>query len=145
MSPTPRNVLPLSVWHLGDLVDRDKAITVKQQAVHLTPDGHADKSQRLNILGHSLECRIRHQPDDATLAQAISSYSQSAKSTSGPPFHRFEAAYKWATLCFSFHSNETLDAYSFLTDLLPRVVWLGRTVEQRYKDVSRIGMRWRMP
>jgi hypothetical protein len=43
----------------------------------------------------------------------------------------------WATLCFSVHSNEAIDAYSAL--ILPRVVWLGRTVEQRYKDISTIG------
>ena len=36
-------------------------------------------------------------------------------------------------------SNEILDAYSTLIDLLPRVVWLGRTVEQRYQDISSIG------
>ena len=45
----------------------------------------------------------------------------------------------WATLCFSAHSDETLDAYSTLISLIPRVVWLGRTVEQRYQDISSIG------
>ena len=45
----------------------------------------------------------------------------------------------WATLCFPAHPDETVDAYSTLIDLLPRLVWLGRTIEQRYKDVSTIG------
>jgi len=46
-----------------------------------------------------------------------------------------------ATLCVSTHSNinETLDAYSALVSLIPRIVWLGRTVDQRYQDVSSIG------
>ena len=39
----------------------------------------------------------------------------------------------WGYLCFSVHSHETLDAYSILVNLIPRIVWLGRTVEQRYK------------
>ena len=45
----------------------------------------------------------------------------------------------WATLCFSVHSDETVDAYSALIDLLPHIVWLGRTVERRYEDISTMG------
>jgi hypothetical protein len=114
-------------------------ITVKQQAVCLTPDGHHEKPAILNNLGESLRARLSHHHDDATFAHAISAYSQSAKSSSGLPSRRFTAARMWTTLCFSVHSNETIDAYSALIDLLPRVVWLGRTVEQRYGDLSRIG------
>jgi tetratricopeptide (TPR) repeat protein len=125
--------------HQGDIADLDKAITAQQQAVSLIPDSHHGKPNILNILGNSFRARLNHHPDDATFAQAIGAYSQSAKSSSGPPFDRFRAARIWATLCFSVHSNETIDAYSVLIDLLPRVVWLGRTVEQCYKDISTIG------
>jgi len=124
---------------LGDLADLDQAITAKQQAIRLTPDGHPAKPAYLNNLGTSFLAQLICQPDDATVAQAISTYSHSAKSSSGPPSHCFRAAERWALLCFSIQSPQTLDAYSTLVTLIPRVVWLGRTIEQRYRDVSRIG------
>ena len=125
--------------HLGDIADVDEAISAHQQAIRLTPDGHRNKSTYLNSLGTAFYAQLNHHPDEAAFAQAVSAFSQSAKSSSGPPSHRFMGARMWSTLCFLGHSSETLDAYSTLFDLLPRVVWLGRTVEQRYKDISIIG------
>ena len=124
---------------LGDIIDLNEAITAQQQAVHLTPDGHAHKPAILSNLGGSLRTRLSAHPDDATFDQAVSAYSQSAKSSSGTPSVRLTAARMWATLCFPAHPDETVDAYSALIDLLPRLVWLGRTVEQQHKDVSTIG------
>jgi len=83
--------------------------------------------------------RLRHRSDDTTLAQAISTYSQSAKS-SGRPSLCFIAAREWASLsCELGDTNEIRVAYSTLINLLPRFVWLGRTVEQRYQSVASIG------
>ena len=124
---------------LGDLADLDEAIMVLQQAICLTPDGHPDKPADLNNLGFAHFSRFTRQPDDATLAQAIDMYSQSAKSLSGLPSLRFQAARQWASLCFAARSSNALDAYGTIADLLPLVVWLGRTVEQRDKDMSNIG------
>jgi len=117
---------------LGDVADLDKAISTQQHAVHLTPDGHSDKPQRLNDLGNLFATRLRPQPDAANLTQAISAFSQSAQSPSGPPSVRFTAARQWASLCFLIKSSEALDAYSVIANLLPRIAWLGGTVEQRY-------------
>ena len=102
------------------------------------PDGSPQKPGYLNNIGGSLRIRLGLQPDDATLAQAISIYSESAKLAYGLPFLRFVAACEWADLCFSTGSRATLDAYSTLVDLLPRLVWLGRSVEQKYKDIPSI-------
>ena len=124
---------------LGNLADLDLAITALQQAIHLTPDDDPRKPGHLNNLGASFQLQLRHRPDDVALARAISTYSQSAQSVSGPSSLRFDAACEWASLCFSTRSHATLDAYSTLVDLLPRLIWLGKTVDQRYKDVSGIG------
>ena len=124
---------------LGNTADLDGAIKAHRQAVCLTPDDHPGKSQSLHNLGSSLRAQLQHQPDDATLKQAISTYSQSAKLPSGLPYLRFAAAKIWASLCLPTDSVGTLDAYSTLVSLLPRVVWLGRTIEQRYSDIPSIG------
>jgi hypothetical protein len=138
-SPHVSVTLRCQFERLGDIANIDEAITAQQQAVRCTPDGHYDKPRFLNNLGASFCSRLIHHHDDTTFAQAIDTYSQSAKSLSGPPSRSFAAARIWATLCFSVHSNETIDAYSALIDLLPHIVWLGRTVEQWYKDISTLG------
>jgi hypothetical protein len=124
---------------VGDIADLDEAITVNQQAVRLIPNSRHNKPRILNNLGKSFLARLSHHDYDATFAQTISTYSQSAKSSSGLPSHRFTGACIWAKFCFSVRSNGTITAYSVVIDLLPRVVWLGRTVEQRYKDISTLG------
>jgi hypothetical protein len=132
VTPASLNIsITFQNWYerLGSIADLNEAITAQQQAIHLTPDVHSDKPTYLKNLGSTFRAQLALRPDDATFAQVISTYSQSAKSSSGSPNVRFTAAHMWATLCFSVHSNETLDAYSTLVNLLPRVVWLGRTVE----------------
>ena len=124
---------------LGDIVHLDDAIMAQQHAVRLTPDGHPRKPARLSSLGMCFLTRLKRHHDDATVAQATSSFSQSAKSSSGRPSTRFMSARRWAALCSQFRSDGTLNAYSTLIDLIPRVVWLGRTVEQRHQDISSIG------
>jgi len=124
---------------LGELADLDEAITAQQQAVRLTPDGHPVAAGFLYDLADTLLIWCSHQYDEATIAQVTSAFSRSAKSESGPPFIRLRAARHWAILCFAFQSSETLDTCATLVDLIPRVVWLGRTVDQRYKEISRAG------
>ena len=133
------NSLRARFERLGDIGDLEEAITAQQQAVGLTPGGHPNKPGYLSDLGTCLYTQFRHQPESTTLARAISAYSQSAKSSSVPPSVRFAAAREWARLCFPTHVSEALDAFSTLIELLPRVVWLGRTVEQRYKDIPALG------
>jgi hypothetical protein len=76
-------------------------------------------------LGTSFHVRFSHDADNATLAQAIT--ASICPLCSSPQVGH------------SLHPNETLDAYSTLINLLPHLVWLGRTLEQRYNDISRIG------
>jgi len=125
--------------HLTNIADIDEAITAQQQAVHLTPDNHPQKTTCLCNLGDFLSSRWTTQHDGTALAEAIATYSQSSQSLSGPPSERFRSARSWATLCYMGHSNDIIEAYSTIINLLPPVVWFGKTVEQRYKDISSIG------
>ena len=124
---------------LDDLADLDEAITAQQHAVRLTPYSHPDRPGRLHDLGNSFLAQLSRQPVSTALADPIITFAQSAQSPTGPPSVRFAAAHKWASLCFSVQSRGTLEAYLTLVNLLPCVVWLGGTVQQRYKDISRIG------
>ena len=62
---------------------------------------------------------MKHQLEGDTLSQAAAVFSQSAKSPSRRPSLRFTAARKWASLCQSDDSDETLIAYSIFIDLIP--------------------------
>lgn len=133
--------------HQGEPADLDVAIATQQQAVNHAQDDDPNKAGYLNNFGNSLLTRATHQPDDETsLAQAIVTYSQCARSPSGPPSFRLEAARMWTNLCFSRHSDESINAYSNLIGLLPRVVWLGRTVELNGTKTSpTLAMQWQVP
>ena len=133
------NSLQSQFEHLGDVVNLDEAITAQQQAVHLIPEGHPDKPAYLNNLGSAFLHRSQLQQDHAPFTQAITMFLQSAKSSSGSPPHCFVAAKQWARLCLLINSREILNAYSTLVNLIPHLIWLGRTIEQRYQDISQIG------
>jgi hypothetical protein len=65
----------------------------------------------------------------------------SAESLSGAPLTRYSAAKHWAQYAFKYSESKlsSLEAYDTLIDLIPRIVWLGRTINQRYKDIGSIG------
>ncbi|KAF5332920.1 hypothetical protein D9758_015972 [Tetrapyrgos nigripes] len=55
----PRNAIQCRFECLGELGDIENAILVTQQAVNLTPDGHANKASFLNNLGNAIQCRFQ--------------------------------------------------------------------------------------
>ncbi|KAJ7928232.1 CHAT domain-containing protein [Mycena leptocephala] len=56
---------------LGDLDDLNKSVKIREDAVHLTPDGHPDKPTMLNNLGNSLVRRFERLSDLDSLNKAI--------------------------------------------------------------------------
>jgi len=124
---------------LGELLDWQHALAVQQRAIDLTPSDHPDQAVYLSNLGNSFNIRVKDQSNEGWSAEAIGAYSRSAGSAFGPPSIRLKAACNWAALCSSFQPGETICAYSALIDLLPRVLWLSKTLEQRYKDIAGIG------
>ncbi len=65
----------------GELEDLEQAIQVNQQAVNLTPDGHADKPRRLNNLGGALQSRFKRSGEWEDLEQAIQLNQQAVNLT----------------------------------------------------------------
>ena len=55
----------------GAMADLDRAVSLFQQAVAATPDGHPDRARRLSNLGGALRDRYEHTRDPADLDRAI--------------------------------------------------------------------------
>ena len=58
--------------HTGELSDISKAISLQQNAIDLTPVGHADMQGRLSNLGMSYARRFEHTGDLSDISKAIS-------------------------------------------------------------------------
>jgi tetratricopeptide (TPR) repeat protein len=60
--------------HIGKLDDLERAIAVNERAVHLTPEGHADKSRCLMNLGTSFQGLFKRTRDSNYIDKAISAH-----------------------------------------------------------------------
>jgi hypothetical protein len=67
--------------HSKDPVDIDKAFSAHKQAVHLTPDGHAEEPCHLNSLGSSFMCRFECSRDPIDIDRAVSVHEQAVHLT----------------------------------------------------------------
>jgi len=65
----------------GELSDISEAISLQQQAVQLTPNGHADIPPYLNNLGHSYGCRFRRTGELSDIEEAISAQQRAVQLT----------------------------------------------------------------
>ncbi|KAF8598565.1 hypothetical protein BDV93DRAFT_593856, partial [Ceratobasidium sp. AG-I] len=116
---------------LGDPADLDKSIDYKHQAMLLTPEGHSDRPSRLDSIGvESNTYRPLSLGND--LSASIHSFRSAAKSTTGPPKVRFDAALHWARHSPSDDTANIAAAYNQVMKILPQLVWLGTPLESRY-------------
>lgn len=124
---------------LGQVEDLEKAIKYQTQGLSLTPEMHASVSRWLNNLGNSYHSQYKHSKSPEALAQSVECFSRSALSLTGQPRYRFQAALTWAKLAPLRSTSETLLAFQTSINLIPHVVWLGKSLAQRYDDVHLIG------
>jgi hypothetical protein len=123
--------------HSGELADVNKAISALERAVYLTPDGHAKKPGFLGNLGNA----FYHDTLETSL-------------TAGWQFHiiaelpfllldllqyDIHAVLRWARLAFGTHATSALQGYAIALDLQPQVVWLGKTIPARNRELATIG------
>ena len=114
-----------------------EAVAVMQQAVQLTPNGHADMPGRLNNLGNSFGCRFGRTGDVSDVYSATSTFQKSA-TTFGSPSTRLRAAKQWAHLSKIHRLPTTLAAYDVALDLVAQIAGLDRTIQQRHTDLINI-------
>ena len=124
--------------HSGMVADLDNAISTFKEAVHLTPDVHADNPNFYRTLGHCfvLQFKTLKKVDDSSTA--IWHFSQAVKLTTGSSI-RFDTAVEWAHFASTINHSSVLEAYTAALNLLPRVVWLGQTITRRHRKIKSIG------
>ncbi|KAH7333775.1 hypothetical protein B0J17DRAFT_676808 [Rhizoctonia solani] len=129
-------------WHLvADIADLDESIQCQTRAVSLfSPHLHSDLPAQLQNIGKSYLEKFRTSKDkecSPDLGHALN-YMRRACQSSGPPLEKFEAAVGWAGVARTHGKVEYLGAYQTAMDLIPQVIWLGRTLEQRYQDTEKL-------
>ncbi|KAE9391521.1 hypothetical protein BT96DRAFT_1024045 [Gymnopus androsaceus JB14] len=117
--------------------DIDKAIVIIQEGVCLTPDGHAKKPTWLSSLADAFYTRFEHFQDKNDLHFALSFYKNACFQTSGHPFVQLKAAESWAKIEVSLES--AISAFKRFIELIPKVVWLGQKIHNRYNQLPFIG------
>ncbi|KAG9121017.1 hypothetical protein FRC07_003213 [Ceratobasidium sp. 392] len=123
------------------LSDLDEAIELQEKATSLMSNNHPEKSRHLRNLAHSLIRKARAFPDlrtPSSLEYVMNKLYESFRLTSGPPSTRLLAMYDLAKLTNDFDYAQSLVALGLLMDFLPSVIWLGKTVHLRYKDLTTI-------
>ncbi|KAK0194593.1 CHAT domain-containing protein [Armillaria mellea] len=119
--------------------DIDRAVHFLDQAVSSAPDGHAFMSEFHGNLARSLYARFQLAHDPSDLTRSLENYRVSAESTSGNPTNRFHSARTWARLSLEHDNKPSLEAHEMALSLIPRIVWLGVGVTQRYDEILAIG------
>ncbi|GAB1528493.1 hypothetical protein RhiTH_011687, partial [Rhizoctonia solani] len=123
-----------------DTEDGNKSIELLAEAVSLLPEYHIDLPRLLNSLGHAYLTQSTP-TNTSCIPNASKCFERSARLSFGYPRPRFDAARNWARIASesSDINFNPLEAYQRAMHLVPQIVWLGSTIEQRYSDVGPIG------
>ncbi|KAF7336913.1 hypothetical protein MVEN_02127600 [Mycena venus] len=147
LTPTNHPVRPDSLCNLGNslqvrftqlhnLGDLEQSISKKEEAISLIPNDHPDRPTLLVNLGNSLELYLEQSQDPITVFQRmILCFSSAACSTTGPTDTRFIAALMWAHWGQNGPQPSHLEAYQMVFDLLPDLVSLGLSINDRHYKV----------
>ncbi|TDL21763.1 TPR-like protein [Rickenella mellea] len=130
------NSLLTRFQRLGDISDIEQAILDQESAVQLTPEGHSEKPNRLNNLGNSLATRFVRTGCFEDLVKSMVAYRTSAHLLDGPPSKRLYAAKQLSWLARRHLSDQSiLDAYRVAFEILPRVAWVGLSIDSRHHEL----------
>jgi hypothetical protein len=91
----------------------------------------------LSNLGKAFQTRFEHLANPSDRHHASSAFQNASLQSSGKTSIQFRATMSWASFCSDLHS--VLLAFDRLFELIPRVVWLGQTVNRRYEELPLIG------
>ncbi|CEL57069.1 hypothetical protein RSOLAG1IB_08323 [Rhizoctonia solani AG-1 IB] len=123
----------------GNSEDSDQSINCIAQAISTTPDSHPDLAGFLLNCGQVHFSRFKKLNDYQSLQNSVSYFQKSAEFQEGYPRFKFDAARIWARTASSYSISDPLKAYNKAMEIVPQLVWLGSTINQRYEDVKMIG------
>ncbi|CAE6473647.1 unnamed protein product [Rhizoctonia solani] len=119
----------------SNLTDLDKAIEYHHQALSFTPEGHPSLPTQLSTLSTSYHQKYLRLGSVDFLNQALNYLRQASGCLGATPRIRLDAALDWARLAIGQNMPQELNhlqAYQTEMELIPEVIWLGITVEERY-------------
>lgn len=122
----------------GVLADVDEAIDRHHHAVLFTPDGHPDKPRLIYNLGQSYMCRFERLGTLTDGKTARASFQKAAELNVINPAIQFRSARKWARSS-TLLGDSPCSAYKRSMELMPQLVWLGLSIDQRYNSLIEIG------
>ncbi|KAG9089604.1 hypothetical protein FRC06_001465 [Ceratobasidium sp. 370] len=124
----------------GKLDDIDRAIEAGVRARALIPAENVTQLQvQSNNLGNAYKLRFGSLENPNDLNMSIEAYSTAALAPTGHPSFRYHAAREWAKLSTLHEMPSALDAHQRVMELLSQVVWLGTSVQHRYRDIPSLG------
>lgn len=121
------------------LDDLNNAIKCQSQANSLIPEGHTYKCVIYYRLGKDHVDRFMRLFNPLDLISGIWLLREAARFTPGTPYLRFVAAVDCAISSIIIDKTFALKHYEMAMGLLSSVVWIGTTVQRRYKDLPSIG------
>ncbi|EUC59239.1 aromatic di-alanine and TPR containing protein [Rhizoctonia solani AG-3 Rhs1AP] len=124
---------------LGELDDIQRSIEYITRAGNLTPKDHPNVADIHHCLALSHFRHFQHTGEQAHLQHSLDLFRKASQSLTAAPRRKFQNASKWAELASDHHLLLPTEAYQATIDLLPQFVWLGATINQRYKDLLQVG------
>ncbi|KAG8695145.1 hypothetical protein FRC09_009365 [Ceratobasidium sp. 395] len=124
-------------------------IRFQQQGQHSAATRVADSvpGAHLGSLMQTLSVQVpskshfSHLKQHPELAESLECFKRAATLRSGTPTTKFDAAIAWARLSHEYGLHESsLEAYGRVVELIPRIPWLGSTLNRRYKEIAMIAL-----
>ena len=127
---------------LGDPSDLDSAIEKQQKAVVITPEEHPEHASRLWLLAISLLHQFKQLGDPSDLKNSILHLSLAAQAISGRIGQKFLAASDWqqAALQYSSSLHEVINASAVALNLIPQLIWIGSSIQDRQYALQEVGV-----
>lgn len=129
--------------------DLEEAIKHSSRAIELLPANHPHRTALLRRLGGLFRTRMissQGQNVEEDLARALNALSGALQHSSGDPMERLQSGREYIDLLSIAQPHMTvlpqltvLQAHEHLLHLIPRIVWLGNTVDRRYEELVKVG------
>ncbi|CAE6411051.1 unnamed protein product [Rhizoctonia solani] len=125
----------------ADLEDLNQAIAHYETALSSISDDYAYAPEVSYHIASAYSARFTKCGSQEDLGSAILSYQRASSPTAGSlnPPTAFLAARECAQLSSSHELPSALEAYQRAMELVPRVLWLGSTIENRYNRIRNMG------